>query len=74
MAEKRNSTYVWLLRNHRKDGGSIKIELFSAELWGDEPGQYRVRIDGKWHGEKNGAREYFNKDEFKEVLFGSLDF
>jgi len=74
MGERRKSTYTWLLKKQGKNGNTLKVDLFDASLWGDDPGKYRVRINGRWYSDKEGEREYFTKDEFKEVLFRSLEF
>jgi len=48
--EQRKAEHTILLRNKRK---TIKVELFPATRWPDQPGAreglFRMRVDRKWH-------------------------
>ena len=80
MAEKRKATFIFLLKKPSKNKNH-KIELFDKSLFTDEVGykhrakQYRLRINGKWFDKKENyeGKKYFNKWEFRDLLWRSIE-
>lgn len=78
MAEHRKPSFTILLKNEGKNK-STKVELFKKSLWEKcsfgRSHQYRIRISGKWFDKKKGykGKKYFNKWEFRDLLWRSLN-
>jgi len=76
MSEKRKPVYIILLRNQGKEK-SNKIEIFNASDFGykrtgHKTYRYRLRVNGRWW--PKGKKEFFRKNEIKEIMFRSMHF
>lgn len=56
MSEKRKKETTILLR---KQGKTVKLELYPAAAWGGPVDCFRLRLDGCWHSPGGGKYEYF---------------
>lgn len=71
MAEKRKPCYTLLLRMLGKKKCN-KVEIFSGSNWGQSRNVYRLRVNGKWHRNKEGAIPFFYKTEIRHMVFASI--
>jgi hypothetical protein len=67
MGEKRRKSTTILLR---KQGKTVKLELFPASAWGGPAEAYRLRLDGCWHSPGGEQFRFYTPAGLSGVLFG----
>ncbi len=73
MSEKRKPTLIMLLRIPGKK--TRKIEIFNASDFRHkqfDAVRYRIRVNGKWYGEKGKRKTLMSIWEFRDILWQSV--